>query len=150
MTSILIDPIFNYWMLTGDSRIPGIVLACCDFLDRNGIRPDGKQAYYMIRSPQSDPGGPPSDPGPDMELHHTEIAYMFAMGIYFSEDPTRTAAYRRRFDTFFPEAVAVDHFQVLDHRKLPGREAEASVRSFNWATQASSQLIYFMQHAGGR
>ena len=71
-------------MLTGDSRVPGMVMAWCDFLDQHGIRPDGRQAYYMIRSPQSDAGTPPSDPGPDMELHNTEIAYMFAMGIYFS------------------------------------------------------------------
>jgi hypothetical protein len=75
---------------------------------------------------------------------------MFAMGIFFSADPARTAAYRKRFDNAFRLATALDHYNVLDHRAVPGREIEPSVRSFNWSFQSSSQLIYYLQHATGK
>ncbi|RPJ83505.1 MAG: hypothetical protein EHM13_07260 [Acidobacteria bacterium] len=148
MTSILLDGLFHYWTSTGDDRVGGMVTRWCDFLDRHGMVPDGSAAYYMIRSPVSDPGTGESDIGPDMELHNPEVAYMFAMGVYFSKDPERTAAYRKRFDQAFRLATALDHHNVLDHRALPGRETDMSVRSFNWSFQASSQIIYFLQHAG--
>jgi hypothetical protein len=149
MTAILLDGVFQYWLATGDPRVGGVVTRWCDFLDRYGMVPDGSQAYYIIRSPFSDPGTSPSDIGPDMELHNPEVAYMFAMGIYFSDDAARGAAYRKRFENAFKLATALDHDDVLDHRAIKGRELDSSVRSFNWAFQSSSQIIFFLQHPGG-
>jgi hypothetical protein len=150
MTAILLDGVFQYWLATGDSRASGIVTRWCDFLDRYGMVSDGSQAYYIIRSPFSDPGSPPSDIGPDMELHNPEVAYMFAMGIYFSDDAARRAAYRKRFDNAFRLATVLDHDNVLDHRAIQGRELDSSVRSFSWSFQSSSQLIFFLQHGAGK
>ncbi len=135
MMALLLDPIFHYWTLTRDARVPELVVAWCDFLDRRGMEPDGSKAYYVINCFAAfDPKEPPGEPGPDMELHNAEIAYMFALGAYFTADPARRARYRLRFDRTF--ALAVD----LDLNR--------PARAFNWAFQFSSQLVYFMRHAG--
>jgi hypothetical protein len=36
---MLVDPMFYYWTLTGDQRIPDMVLRWLDFLDRKGLQP---------------------------------------------------------------------------------------------------------------
>ncbi len=137
MMALLLDPLFHYWMLTGESRVPELVVKWCDFLDRQGMVPDGSKAYYVINCFAGlDPQEKPSALGPDMEMHNAEIAYTFALGSFFSKDPKRRAVYRKRFDQLFPLAVA--------------QNVNRPARAFNWAFQFSSQLIYFMEHAGGR
>jgi len=137
MMALLLDPLFHYWTLTGDGRVPEIVVKWCDFLDRQGMVPDGTKAYYVINCFAGlNPQEQPSALGPDMEMHNAEIAYTFALGSFFTEDPKRLAVYRKRFDQLFPLAVAQD--------------VNRPARAFNWAFQFSSQLIYFMQHKGGR
>jgi hypothetical protein len=69
-----------------------------------------------------------------MTRHNTEMSYQFAMGIYFSGDEQRRAAYRRRFDALFAE--------VRD------KDLNQTARAFNWAFQASSQMVYFLQNPG--
>ncbi len=135
MMALLLDPLFHYWTLTSDRRVPEIVSKWCDFLDRQGMVPDGSKAYYVIncfagldRKEQS------STLGPDMEMHNPEMAYTFALGIFFSKDPKRVAVYRNRFTKLFPLAVTLN--------------VNRPARAFNWAFQFSSQLIYFMQHQG--
>jgi hypothetical protein len=136
MMALLLDPLFHYWTLTGDRRVAEIVVGWCDFLDRRGFVPDGSKAYYVINCAAAfDPSQPPGEVGPDMEMHNAEMAYTFALGTYFTRDPARRAAYRRRFDRAFPLAVALD--------------VNKPARAFNWAFQFSSQLVYLMQHAGG-
>jgi hypothetical protein len=135
MMALLLDPLFYYWTLSGDKRVPEIVVKWCDFLDRQGIVPDGSKAYYVINCfAPVDPKAPPGELGPDMEMHNPEMAYTFALGMFFSSDPKRQEIYRRRFQRFFLLAVSLD----VNH----------PARAFNWAFQFSSQLIYFMQHAG--
>ena len=135
MMALLLDPLFQYWILTGDRRVPEIVSKWCDFLDRQGMVPDGSKAYYVINCFAGlDPTEPASELGPDMEMHNPEMAYTFALGSFFSKDPKRVAIYRKRFNKLFPLAVSLD----VNH----------PARAFNWAFQFSSQLIYFMQHEG--
>jgi hypothetical protein len=135
MMALLLDPLFHYWTLTGDRRVPEMVVKWCDFLDRRGMLPDGSKAYYVINCFAAfDPKEPPGEEGPDMELHNPEIAYTFALGTYFTRDQARRAAYARRFERLFPAAVALD--------------VNKPARAFNWAFQFSSQLVYFMRHAG--
>ena len=136
MMAILLDPMFHYWTLTGDRRVPEMVLKWCDFLDRQGMQPDGRSAYYVINNFAGEPGELPSTVNGDMTRHDTEMSYEFAMGIYFSPDPARRAVYQRRFETLLSIAAEKDFNQTA--------------RAFNWAFQASSQLVYFMQHPGGR
>jgi hypothetical protein len=137
MMALLLDPLFHYWTLTGDKRVPEIALHWCDFLDRQGMVPDGSKAYYVINCfARFDPTAPPGALGPDMEMHNPEMAYTFALGIFFSQDPKRRKAYRERFQRLFPLAVTLD----VNH----------PARAFNWAFQFSSQLIYFLQHTGRR
>ena len=133
MMALLLDPLFMYWTMTGDRRVPEMVLKWCDFLDRRGMVPDGSKAYYVINC-FARPGEPGGELGPDMEMHNPEMAYTFALGMYFTKDPARRAAYRRRFDRLFPLAVK------LDVNKPP--------RAFSWVFQFTSQLVYFMQRAG--
>ena len=137
MMALLLDPLFYYWILTSDRRVPEIVIKWCDFLDRQGMVPDGSKAYYVIICfAASDAKEPPSALGPDMEMHNAEMAYTFALGSFFGVDPKRLAVYRKRFDRLFPLAVTLD----VNH----------PARAFNWAFQFSSQLIYFMQHVKAR
>jgi hypothetical protein len=133
MMALLLDPLFIYWTMTGDRRVPELIVKWCDFLDRRGMVPDGSKAFYVINC-FAGPGSPGGEPGPDMEMHNPEMAYTFAMGIFFAGDPARRAAYRRRFDRLFPLAVK------LDVNRPP--------RAFSWAFQFTSQLVYFMQRAG--
>jgi hypothetical protein len=133
MMALLLDPLFMYWTMTGDRRVPELILKWCDFLDRRGMVPDGSKAYYVINC-LAKPGEPGGELGPDMEMHNPEMAYTFALGMFFTKDPARRAAYRRRFDRLFPLAVR------LDVNRPP--------RAFSWAFQFTSQLVYFMPRAG--
>ncbi len=135
MMALLLDPLFHYWTLTSDKRVPEIVVKWCDFLDRQGIVPDGSKAYYVINCfARFDPKAPLGALGPDMEMHNPEMAYTFALGIFFTQDAKRREIYRARFQRLFGLAVTLD----VNH----------PARAFNWAFQFSSQLVYFLQHAG--
>ena len=135
MMALLLDPLFHYWTLTRDRRIQEIVIKWCDFLDRQGILSDGTKAYYVINCFAAfDPKASPGELGPDMEMHNTEMAYMFALGLYFTNDPKRKLIYKKRFDKFLDLAVQLD----MNH----------PARAFNWAFQFTSQLVYFMKHEG--
>ncbi len=136
MMAILLDPTFHYWTLTGDPRIPDMVLGWLDFLDRRGLQPDGRSAYYVINCFFGEPGELPSTVHGDMTRHDTEMSYQFAMGVYFTQDQARREVYRKRFETLFSA--------VLD------KDLNQTARAFNWAFQASSQLVYFLQHPGGK
>lgn len=134
MTAILLDALFSYWRLSGDERVPGMVVRFCDFLDRRGLVPDGSKAYYVIDCFGSEAA--PEAPGPQeqgMERHDTELAASFAMGYFFSRDREERERFRGRFDRLFAEAMQ------LDLNRPP--------RCFNWALQSSSQLVYFLKRA---
>ncbi|HEY8188867.1 MAG TPA: hypothetical protein VIF64_22560 [Pyrinomonadaceae bacterium] len=133
MMALLLDPLFHYWTLTGNKRVPEIVVKWCDFLDRQGMVPDGSKAYYVINCFAAvDPKEQPSELGPDMEMHNAEMAYTFGLGSFFTNDPKRLTVYRKRFEKLFPLAVALS--------------VNRPARAFNWAFQFSSQLVYFMQN----
>jgi hypothetical protein len=135
MMALLLDPLFHYWTLTGDQRVAEMVVKWCDFLDRQGMLPDGSKAYYVINCfARFNPKEPPGELGPDMEMHNAEMAYTFALGSFFAHDDERRQAYRERFEKLFSLAVVLD--------------VNRPARAFNWAFQFSSQIIYFMQHAG--
>jgi hypothetical protein len=135
MMAILLDPMFHYWTLTGDPRIPEMVVKWCDFLDRKGLQPDGNAAYYVINCFYGEPGEPPSTVQGDMTRHNIEMAYEFAMGIYFSQDAARRETYRKRLEVLLAQ--------------VQGKDLNQTARNFNWAFQASSQLVYFLQHPAG-
>lgn len=135
MMALLLDPLFYYWTLSGDARVAEMVIKWCDFLDRQGIVPDNSKAYYVINCFAAfDPKEPRGALGPDMEMHNAEMAYTFALGTFFTNDRRRRQIYRKRFEQLFPLATTLD----VNH----------PARAFNWAFQFSSQLVYFMQHAG--
>ena len=137
MMALLLDPLFQYWTLTGDGRVPQMILKWCDFLDRQGIVPDGTKAYYVINClTPPNTRQPVGDLETDMEMHDPELAYTFAMGLFFARDSARRAIYQKRFDKLLSIALTLD----VNHPS----------RAYGWAFQASSQLVYFMQHARGR
>src|ERR1043166_1365017 len=132
MMALLLDPLFHYWTLTHDRRIAEMVVKWCDFLDRQGIVPDGSKAYYVINCfATKEPRG---ELGPDMEMHNTEMAYMFALGLFFTKDARRKEIYQKRLKHFLDLAVQLD--------------MNRPARAFNWAFQFTSQLVYFAQHQG--
>jgi len=135
MMALLLDPLFSYWTLTGDSRVAEIVVKWCDFLDRQGIVPDGSKAYYVINCfAAGDPKASPGEIGPDMEMHNTEMAYTYALGLFFTKDQRRKQIYEKRLKRFLDLAVQLD--------------MNRPARAFNWAFQFTSQLVYFGQHKG--
>ena len=135
MMALLLDPLFHYWTLTNDDRIADMVVKWCDFLDRKGIVPDGSKAYYVINCfPSDDPKSTPGELGPDMEMHNTEMAYTFGLGLFFTQDAKRKAIYQKRLKRFLDLAVQLD--------------MNRPARAFNWAFQFTSQLVYFAQHQG--
>jgi hypothetical protein len=69
-----------------------------------------------------------------MQMHNTEMAYMFALGLFFTNDARRRAVYKKRFEHFLDLAVGLD--------------MNRPARAFNWAFQFTSQLIYLAQHQG--
>ena len=135
MMALLLDPLFHYWTLTNNGRIPGMIVKWCDFLNRQGIVPDGSKAYYVINCfAADDPKPSPGELGPDMEMHNTEMAYTFALGLFFTKDASRKEIYQKRLNRFLDLAVPLD----MNH----------PARAFNWAFQFTSQLVYFAQHQG--
>lgn len=137
MMAILADALYQAWLLTGDERIPPMIVRWCDFLDRKGFVPDGSRAYYIVdclgdKSVDEAPG--PQEQG--VERHSTELAMTLAMGLYFSQDARLSARFRRRFNQVFAKAVTID--------------ANRPVRAYNWAFQASSRLVYFMKTVDAR
>jgi hypothetical protein len=137
MTAILIGALFHYWSLTRDGRVPEMVTRWCDFVDRKGFTRDGSRAHYVIDcfgANHVDEAPGPQEQG--MERHSTELAYTFAMGRFFSRDGGQRARLRRRFERLFAIALAID--------------ANRPPRCYNWAFQASSQLVYFMKHSSTR
>jgi hypothetical protein len=69
-----------------------------------------------------------------MEMHNTEMAYTFALGLFFTKDARRKEVYQKRLKRFLDLAVLLD----MNH----------PARAFNWAFQFTSQLVYFSQHQG--
>jgi hypothetical protein len=67
-------------------------------------------------------------------MHNIELAYMFALGTFFTNDPRRRDIYQKRYQRFLALAMKLD--------------MNRPARAFNWAFQFTSQLVYFMQHQG--
>ena len=137
MMAILVDALYHAWRLTADQRIPPMIVRWCDVLDRKGFVPDGSRPYYVMdclgeHSVDDAPAG--QEPG--TERHSTELAMTFAMGLYFTRDAAQAARFRRRFERVYATALTID--------------ANSPVRAYNWAFQASSRLVYFMQAADAR
>jgi len=115
---------FHYWTLTGDARIPEMVVKWCDFLERHGLQPDGRSAYYVINCSARDSGGLPSRVQGDMTRHNTEMSYQFAVGIYFTPEAAGRQVYQERIQKLF--AAVQD------------KDLNQTARAFNWAFQANS------------
>ena len=137
MMAILVDALFHAWQLTADARIPPMIVRWCDVLDRKGFVPDGSRSYYVMdclgdRSVDE----APSAQEQGTERHSTELAMTFATGLYFTRDAAQAARFRRRFARLYATALTID--------------ANSPVRAYNWAFQASSRLVYFMQAVDAR
>jgi hypothetical protein len=134
MTAILLSALFHAWLVTRDARIPAMVTRWCDFLDRKGFIGDGAKVHYVIDCFGSDHlDDAPGEQEQGMERHSTELAYTFAMGLFFSRDAAQRRRFRRRFDRLFASALRID--------------ANRPARCYNWAFQASSQISYFLNAA---
>ena len=131
MTAILCDALFNHWTITKDPRIPRMILAWCDFLDARGLRPDGAEAFYVINcfAKRDEPGGVI---GESMDLHNAELCHTFALGMFFASDAAKKAVYGRRVDRL------LEQWSKTDLNDTP--------RAYNWALQASGQMIYLLSH----
>jgi hypothetical protein len=132
MMAILLDPLFHYWTLTGDARIPKMVTKWCDFLDRQGIQPDGRSAYYVINCFAGEPGELPSTVNGDMTRHNTEMSYSSRWESIFQRDPARQRVYEQRIQALF--AAVVDK----DLSRTPVRSIGRSRRRARWFTSCST------------
>jgi hypothetical protein len=131
MTAILLGALFHYWHLTADGRVPDMVTRWCDFLDRKGFTRDSRAHYVIDCFGSNHLDEAPGAQEQGIVRHSTELAYSFAMGHFFSRDAGQRARFRRRFERLFAIALTID--------------ANSPPRCYNWAFQASSQLVYFMK-----
>jgi len=130
MTDILCDALFQYWTIDKDPRVPAMIEAWCDFLDTRGLLPAGAKAYYVINcfAKPGEDGGTVDD---SMEMHNAELCHTFALGMFFTRDEAKRAAYSRRVDRLLKEWLTTD--------------LNPPPRAYNWALQSSGQMIYLLQ-----
>jgi len=131
MTAILCDALFHHWTIDKDPRIPTMLRAWCDFLDARGLRPDAPEAFYVINC-FAGPGQPGGVIGESMDLHNAELCHTLAMGMFFATEAARKAAYSARLDRL------LEQWSNADLNDTP--------RAYNWALQASGQMIYLLTH----
>ena len=127
MTALMVDPMFEHWMMTGDAHVPTMVTRWCEFLIKTGLQPDGNRAYYVINC------FGPSKTENEMEAHNLEMAYMLAMGIYFSQDPAQQQRFYDKFKVVYASGVEESH--------------SSPPRRFNWAFQNSSAIPWFIANS---
>jgi hypothetical protein len=125
MTALLLDPMFEYWLLSGDERVPEMVTRWCEFLVAKGLNPAGTKAWYVINA--LDGGGSHDS---SMEQHNIEMAYMLAMGTYFSTDKEQQERFLKPFNVLYKSGTK------STHTRPP--------RRFNWCFQNSSVMTWFM------
>lgn len=127
MSALLCDSIWKYWMLSGDQRAAASLAMYAKFLQKYGVRPDGKSTYYMANSPGR---GQSIDNGAPSPSHNVEACYMLAMGYWLSggKDAELLQAYQK----LWPE--------VLDDG------ANRPARKFNWRFRESSMMMWFLQN----
>jgi hypothetical protein len=70
--------------------------------------------------------------GESMDLHNAELCHTFALGMFFASDAARKAVYGRRVDRL------LEQWSKTDLSDTP--------RAYNWALQASGQMIYLLSH----
>jgi hypothetical protein len=125
MTALMLDPMFEYWLLSGDERVPEMVTRWCEFLVAKGLNPAGTKAWYVINA--LDGGGSHDS---SMEQHNIEMAYMLAMGTYFSADKEQQERFLKPFNVLYKSGTK------STHTRPP--------RRFNWCFQNSSVMTWFM------
>ncbi|MCZ7646044.1 MAG: hypothetical protein M5U26_12285 [Planctomycetota bacterium] len=129
MTALMLDPLFEYWLLSGDERVPGMLTRWCEFLSAKGLNSAGTKSYYVINA--LDGGGSTDN---YMEQHNLEMAYMFAMGIYFSRDKAQQERFAARFTPLLKSGAEQTHVRPP--------------RRFNWSFQNSSAISWFIARSG--
>lgn len=156
MSENIIDALWHTWLVTDDHRIPGMITAFGRYMERYGwvdvktivqghdwrnpcSGPDGQIAWYWASSQANhkalsdieDSDGWYSD------AHNVELAMPVAAAYYFEQDPTQSAALKRRY-----EALASSYDPEC------GRIGE-TLRRFNWNNRGSGVAVWFMQQPPG-
>ncbi|AIF48408.1 hypothetical protein [Dyella japonica] len=156
MSENIIDGLWHTWLVTGDRRIPEMITAFGRYLERYGwvdvntivqghdwrnpcSGPKGQIAWYWASSQANhkklsdieDSDGWYSD------AHNVELAMPVAAAYYFEQDPTQSAALKRRL-----EALASSYNTEC------GQIGE-TLRRFNWNNRGSGVTMWFLQQPPG-
>jgi hypothetical protein len=135
MSTYLIDGLFQYWLLTGDARVPTMIVNYTEYTERYGLvwfewadqgnrpgtRPRSPMCWYFASSLQ----GGELDSGSESD-HNVEVGYLFMTGYYFRPDP--------RYLTYGA--------LLMNYR--PGR---IHPRMYNWMYRASPQAMWMLKEA---
>lgn len=156
MSENIIDGLWHTWLVTGDRRIPEMITAFGRYMERYGwidvstivqghdwrnpcSGSNGQIAWYWASSQAShkklaeieDSDGWYSD------AHNVELVMPMAAAYYFEQDPTQSAALKRRI-----EALSTSYNTEC------GQIGE-TLRRFNWNNRGTGVAMWFMQQPPG-
>ena len=156
MSENIIDGLWHTWLVTGDSRIPGMITAFARYLERYGwidvntivqghewrnpcSGEKGQIAWYWASSGASrgklaeieDSDGWYSD------AHNVELVMPVAAAYYFERDPAQSDVLKRRLDAL-ASSYNTECAQIGE-----------TVRRFNWNNRGSGVAMWLQQQPPG-
>ncbi|QWT21720.1 hypothetical protein KPL74_06855 [Bacillus sp. NP157] len=156
MSENIIDGLWHAWLVTGDARIPPMIVDFGRYLERYGwiaskelvsphnwrndcSGPDGQIAWYWSSShaPAAAIAKIQESEGWYSDGHTVELGLPVAAARYFETDPARAAALQKRF-----EAIA--------HSYSPSCAAISdTLRRFNWNNRGAGVAQWMMAQPAG-
>jgi len=156
MSENIVDGLWHAWLVTGDTRIPGMIVDFGGYLERYGwIDPKFLVSPHDWRNGCSGPGGQiawywsSSHAGTDALMkiqesegwysdgHTVELGLPVAAAWYFETDPARAAALKKRFAaiaaSYSPECAAISD----------------TLRRFNWNNRGAGVAQWMMAQPAG-
>lgn len=156
MSANIVDGLWHAWLVTGDKRIPGMITAYGRYLEKYGwIDPKLITPQHDWRFPCTGPEGLISwywssahastraltdiedSEGWYSDAHNVELGLPVATAYYFEQDPTQSAALKRRLDglasSYNTECAANGD----------------TLRRFNWNNLGSGVVQWLIRQPGG-
>ncbi|RAO78411.1 hypothetical protein CA260_08820 [Dyella jiangningensis] len=156
MSENIIDGLWHTWLVTGDPRIPTMIIAFGRYMERYGwidvkaiksgrdwrnpcSGPQGQIAWYWSSSRASfarladieDSDGWYSD------AHNVELVMPVAAAYYFETDPAQSEALKQRLDA------------LKSSYSTECAEVSGTTRRFNWNNRGAGVAMWFLQQPAG-
>lgn len=156
MSENIVDGLWHAWLVTGDKRIPEMITAYGRYLETHGwidakllnfghdwrfscTGPDGLIAWYWSSAHASTKAlsDIESSDGWYSDAHNVELGLPVAAAYYFEQDPTQSAALKRRLDA------------LNSSYNLECAEVSETLRRFNWNNRGSGVVQWLIRQPAG-